>query len=110
MLDGNFGKCFFGAKRNKMNIALCPEEWPELTTLLSQLSQVLVASKFRPRVDHKVCNKWKTLLDEWVEATDIPLFVRKHKNNRGARLKHESGRIIIPADKEADYATLIANR
>lgn len=52
----------------------------------------------RPRVMREVLIAWDVLLDEWIAAPDIPLFVRKAKDNRGSLLTHTNGRAIIPTD------------
>jgi hypothetical protein len=38
------------------------------------------------------------LLDEWIASPDMPMFVRKARDNRGHILRHNSGRSIVPTD------------
>lgn len=52
----------------------------------------------RPRLPEEIVVRWDTLLDEWVAAEDLPLIVRRPRNNRGHLLRHISGRSIIPSD------------
>ena len=81
-----------------MSIANCPDNLPDLENTLRQVADTWAASTLRPRVEDSVRTAWQKLINDWVEARDVPIFVRKHQNNRGARLNHETGRVIVPAD------------
>jgi hypothetical protein len=37
-------------------------------------------------------------LEEWASAPGMPIFVRKHKDNRGFSVSHPSGRELVPTD------------
>jgi hypothetical protein len=52
----------------------------------------------RPRVSANVADHWTMLLDQWVASPEMPLFVRKARDNRGHMLRHNSGRSIVPTD------------
>lgn len=52
----------------------------------------------RPRLDEEICERWTQLLDEWCEAVDLPLLIRKARDNRGQLIAHSSGRSYVPAD------------
>lgn len=66
------------------------------------------ADPIRPRIDSAVLRYWDSLLDEWVAATDLPLFVRKAKNNRGHELTHRSGRTLVPTDNSPAHWSVLA--
>lgn len=52
----------------------------------------------RPRFSADVITSWDCLLREWTEADDLPLFIRKFRQNRGHVLRHVSGRVLVPTD------------
>jgi hypothetical protein len=52
----------------------------------------------RPRLPDVMLARWSALLEEWCSADDIPLLIRKARDNRGHALRHSSGRILVPAD------------
>jgi hypothetical protein len=52
----------------------------------------------RPRVETNVLRHWIGLIHEWSTAPDLPLLIRKARDNRGHALRHESGRTIVPTD------------
>lgn len=66
------------------------------------------ADPLRPRVDSSVSRHWDTLLDQWVAAPDLPLFVRKAKDNRGHALAHSSGRVIVPTDNSPAHWSIVS--
>lgn len=52
---------------------------------------------------------WDGLLDAWVAAEDLPLYVRKASNNRGHALRHPSGRVVVPTDNSpAHWSSVLA--
>ena len=52
----------------------------------------------RPSVDRKIKAHCEELLDAWIEDDSLPLLIRKYRSNRGHRLVHESGRVLVPVD------------
>lgn len=62
----------------------------------------------RPRVTDSVLQYWDSLLEEWVHAEDLPLFVRKAKDNRGHVLRHSSGRAIVPTDNSPAHWSIVS--
>jgi hypothetical protein len=52
----------------------------------------------RPRIQPSVLAKWEVLLSEWTDDSNLPLFIRKFKDNRGHRITHGSGRVLVPTD------------
>ena len=83
-----------------MNLPRCPEQLPpDYIKNLKQLCLVWAKSAARPRVQRDMIKKWDKLLDAWIADEKLPLFIRKHSNNRGTELKHnKSHRVIVPAD------------
>ena len=57
-----------------------------------------VLDPLRPRIEPSVLLAWEGLLDEWTEEPELPLFIRKFKDNRGHRIAHSSGRVLVPTD------------
>lgn len=49
----------------------------------------------RPRVAPSVTRRWDALLDEWMHAASLPLFIGKARDNRGHVVRHESGRSLV---------------
>ena len=66
------------------------------------------ADPLRPRIDPAVLAHWDTLMEQWVEAPDLPLFVRKAKDNRGHELTHRSGRILVPTDNSPAHWSVVS--
>lgn len=82
-----------------MPIQKCPGVLPkDLTELLVTFGKSWANCPGRPKPSAEICKKWECLLDEWVQKTDLPLFVRKTSQNRGHTILHKSGRKLIPAD------------
>ncbi len=77
----------------------CPEPLPsDLVALIDSFGQAWANSKIRPSISADVIEHWSELLDAWVAADDLPLFVRKHSNNRGFVVQHSTGRLLVPCD------------
>ena len=63
----------------------------------------------RPRLGEEILLRWAALLNAWSDAEDLPLVVRKARDNRGHSLRHESGRTIVPSDNSpAHWALALA--
>jgi hypothetical protein len=55
-----------------------------------------------------VIQHWDTLIEEWSEAQDLPLFVRKQNANIGDLLQHKaSGRALAPCDNSPAHWSII---
>ena len=52
----------------------------------------------RPRIQGDILDHWIELIHDWSFTTDLPLLVRKARDNRGHMLRHESGRTLVPTD------------
>jgi hypothetical protein len=82
-----------------MEFPICPLPLPEnLEALAQKLSEEWVKSTFRPLLSQDLIEKWDKVIIEWSESGEIPLLIRKRKNNIGSEIKHKDGRIIIPTD------------
>ena len=89
----------------------CPELLPpDLTALIDSFAQAWANSPSRPRPSANAIAHWSELLAAWVAADDLPLFVRKHSNNRGSVVSHLSGRPLVPCDNSpAHWAYVMAS-
>jgi hypothetical protein len=89
----------------------CPEELPpELAALVESFGRAWAASPIRPRPTASTLAKWEKLIDAWSQADDMPLFIRKHSNNRGSAVFHSSGRLLVPTDNSpAHWAYVVAS-
>ena len=77
----------------------CPAELPpELAAFVEGFGKAWAASALRPRPSDAALGHWAKLIDAWATASDLPLFVRKHANNRGSVVAHPSGRSLVPTD------------
>lgn len=64
----------------------------------------------RPAISSDVLNAWDRLIEGWIAEPRFPLLVRKHRNNRGARIQGASGRTLIPTDNSpAQWAFAVAH-
>jgi hypothetical protein len=90
----------------------CPEILPpDLSSLIESFGQAWAVSEARPRPAPAVISHWTELLAGWAQSADVPLFIRKHANNRGTTLQHNSGRVLIPTDNSpAHWAYVMASR
>ena len=88
----------------------CPRELPpELVAFIDDFGRAWAASAIRPRPTDAALNHWTKLIDAWAAAPDLPLFIRKHSNNRGALVSHKSGRSLVPTDNSpAHWAYVLA--
>lgn len=69
----------------------------ELERALRRCADAWVESEHRPQPSYEILGRWDKLIRKWVDAKELPLYVRKHKNNRGAEIEHK-GRTLVPAD------------
>jgi hypothetical protein len=80
-------------------IPICPMRLPEaLTDPIQQFAAAWVASPLRPRVSRELACAWEALVEEWIRAPELPLYIRKSSVTRGQPLKHDTGRLLIPCD------------
>lgn len=85
----------------------CSIELPmQLEKALRRLAAIWAQSKDRPRPSDAIVAKWDRLIKQWINETDLPLFVRKHRDDRGKPIKHKSGRILVPADNSPAHWVL----
>jgi hypothetical protein len=94
------------------SLAYCPERLPsDLSSLVESFGHAWAVSPSRPKPATPVIEHWSKLLIEWANVEDLPLFVRKHNNNRGSVILHDSGRSIIPCDNSpAHWAYVMASQ
>jgi len=94
------------------SLAHCPEVLPsDLTSLVESFGRAWAVSPSRPKHESHVIEHWSKLLAEWASDEDLPLFVRKHANNRGSVVRHDSGRSIVPCDNSpAHWAYVLASQ
>lgn len=89
----------------------CPGELPpELAAFVEGFGKAWAASALRPRPNDAALSHWAKLVEAWATAGDMPLFVRKHANNRGSVVAHPSGRSLVPTDNSpAHWAYVLAS-
>lgn len=82
----------------------CPDPLPpDLTSLACALATAWINSPHRPLISREALDHWSALIEEWVETEDMPLFVRKHRRDRGHLVPHCSGRNLVPCDNSAAH-------
>ena len=82
----------------------CPGELPpELAAFVEGFGKAWAASTLRPGPNDAALSHWAKLIEAWATADDMPLFVRKHANNRGSVVAHPSGRSLVPTDNSGFY-------
>ena len=94
------------------SLTRCPDQLPsELSSLLENFGRAWAINPSRPNPASHVIEHWSKLLTEWAGAEDLPLFVRKHANNRGSIIAHDSGRSLVPCDNSpAHWAYVLASQ
>lgn len=64
----------------------------------------------RPRIPPAALTAWGGLIEDWIAERSLPLLVRKHRNNRGARIQGAGGRVLVPTDNSpAQWAFAVAH-
>lgn len=69
----------------------------ELSRELREVGKLWAASKYRPRVQADLRQRWDKLIDTWADS-ELPLVVRKSSGLRGGTITHSRGRTIVLAD------------
>ncbi len=94
------------------SLSRCPEQLPsDLSSLIMSFGNAWALHPSRPKVAPHIANNWSRLLEGWVLTEDMPLFVRKHSNNRGCVINHTSGRVLVPCDNSpAHWAYILATQ
>lgn len=93
-----------------MPLPICaPEASPAIRESLRQLGRTWAADPARPRIAPTTLEAWSALLDAWIARDDLPLLVRKHRQNRGSLVESGFGRFLVPADNSpAQWAFAVA--
>ncbi|KWT67026.1 hypothetical protein APY03_7134 [Variovorax sp. WDL1] len=87
-----------------MILPTCPSTLPaDLSALVAQFGAGWAASPARPSPTPGVLQLWSRLVQQWADAPDVPLLVRKHRGDRGTIIPHATGRTIIPSDNSAAH-------
>lgn len=77
----------------------CPQQLPvDLTSSVKGLAECWAKSEIRPHPPSDTIQYWGSFIQEWINAPDLPLLIRKHRNDRGSIIAHTSGRSLIPVD------------
>lgn len=77
----------------------CPAAaFGELDAAIRSVAELWHKSPHRPSISPEVLRQWDELSAEWAGNSKLPLFVRKHRGDRGQVLTHDSGRAVIPVD------------
>jgi hypothetical protein len=81
------------------NLRTCPDPLPDdLLRLAKALACAWINHPSRLRVSKETVEHWDRLIEAWIAAEDMPLFVRKSDGNRGSLLTHHTGRHLVPTD------------
>lgn len=92
---------------HRLQIPPCPSPVPaEILLPIREAAERWRQSPARPRVEPLVEERWGDLLDRWIADPSVPLFLRKPSLGRGQRLKHDSGRVLIPVDNTPAHWSL----
>jgi hypothetical protein len=76
-----------------------PPELPkEQKDLITKLGKLWAEDPERPRPKRDVRHRWEKLIEDWAETDSLPLYVRKAKGNRGWKIRHDTGRLLVPTD------------
>jgi hypothetical protein len=80
-------------------IPKCSSNLPEnISQMIQELGKQWNSSTMNPKINREVIRKWDNLIDEWFNADEIPIIVRKNNELRGKELVHKTGRKIIISD------------
>jgi hypothetical protein len=80
----------------------------EINAAATALGKEYAKSKIRPKLDREILAHWNSLIDEWSDAEDLPLFIRKQSANIGDLLIHsKSGRKLAPCDNSPAHWAII---
>ena len=94
-----------------MTFPTAPVSLPgRIPELISEMARLWAETPERPCPPKNVLHHWDQLIDEWSTSDNLPLYVRKAKNNRGSIVTHAtSGRSIVPTDnRPAQWAFVCA--
>lgn len=81
------------------SLSVCPAALPaELQVHLVAFAEGWARHGARPQPSPNMRLAWDDLVADWASADDLPLFVRKTSGNRGAVVRHQSGRDLVPVD------------
>lgn len=82
-----------------LNLQDCPDPLPDdLRKHVLDLACAWINHPSRLRVSKETIEHWDHLIETWIAADDLPLFVRKSDGNRGSLLTHHTGRPLVPTD------------
>ena len=86
------------------NIGLKPKQTtPDLVgdnirRKIKEIGQLWRSSEFNPKISKETLDYWNKIINDWVDAKDMPLIVRKDIKFRGQSFIHPTGREIIVSD------------
>src|SRR5205085_2771916 len=94
----------------KTHFPVAPAVLPsEMAQLVARLAQTWAEHPSRPKPQPDVLSRWDELIESWVGDISLPLYVRKHKDNRGTELIHPAARTLVPTDNSpAQWALALA--
>ena len=65
---------------------------------IKEIGQLWRSSEFNPKISKETLDYWNKIINDWVDAKDMPLIVRKDIKFRGQSFIHPTGREIIVSD------------
>jgi hypothetical protein len=104
--------CLFLAYQNRELINMPLPDAPKplsanMVLLLKQFAIAWAKSPDRPRISQEIQAKWDRRIEEWIEADDIPLLVRKG-SDRGAVHENSGRKFIVTDNSPAQWAFFLA--
>jgi hypothetical protein len=93
-----------------MPLPPCPNDLPtELVEYIEKFAKAWINCPVWPFPSEAAVEDWSLLLAEWIADSSLPLYVRKHANNRGTVVEHPSGHKFVPTDNSpAHWAYTLA--
>lgn len=92
------------------SLAVCPDVLPaDLAAHLVAFAEEWARHGVRPQPSSRTRAVWDAVINDWANAEDLPLLIRKTSDNRGSVVRHRSGREMIPVDNSpAQWAYALA--
>ena len=82
-----------------MPLPLCDQDAsPEIRRALRELGTSWARDRARPTIGSSTQRAWEQLLTDWIADPQLPLLVRKFRQNRGSVIRTVFGRTVVPTD------------
>jgi hypothetical protein len=109
----NFEEIYIETSKIQTEIPDCQKLPDNISLIIRELGKEWNSAIINPKINQEVISKWDKLIDEWYNAVDIPIIVRKSGGLRGSEIEHKTGRKIIISDNSPAqwvcYQALLGN-